>query len=104
MARGRWFYRASHAAIYEWLSRRARPLLCQHGIKHPQITFGLLQDARVDEEYLLKLLPELPAGDSEVYSHPSLDSAPAELAALVSPRVKALVSELGIRLIRYQDL
>jgi hopanoid biosynthesis associated protein HpnK len=104
MARGRWFYRASHAAIYEGLSRRARPLLRQRGIKHAQITFGLLQDARVDEAYLLKLLPELPAGDSEVYSHPSLDAAPAELAALVSPRVKALVSELGIRLIRYQDL
>jgi chitin disaccharide deacetylase len=49
----------------------AKPLR-QRGIKHAQITFGLLQNARVDEEYVLKLLPELPPGDSELYSHPSL--------------------------------
>ena len=104
MARGRWFYRVSHAAIYEWLSRRARQPLQQHGIRHAQITFGLLQNARVDEEYVLKLLPELPPGDSELYSHPSLDGFKPELDALVSPRVKELVGKLGIELIRYQDL
>ncbi|MGB7770165.1 MAG: hopanoid biosynthesis-associated protein HpnK, partial [Verrucomicrobiia bacterium] len=73
MTRGHWCYRVSHAAIFEWLSRRARPPLQQRGIRHAQITFGLLQTARVDEAYLLKLLPELPPGDSELYSHPSLD-------------------------------
>jgi predicted glycoside hydrolase/deacetylase ChbG (UPF0249 family) len=104
MASGRWFYRASHAAIYEWLSRRARKTLVQKKIRHAQITFGLLQDARVDEEYILKLLPELPPGDSELYSHPSLDEFKHEFDALVSPRVKALVKKLGIELIRYQDL
>src|SRR5208282_4690863 len=73
MARGRWFYRISHALIYEWLANRAREPLHQRGIKHAQISFGLLQNARVNEEYILKLLPELPPGDSELYSHPSLD-------------------------------
>ena len=104
MARGRWFYRISHAAIYEWLSNRARKPLHQCGIKHAQITFGLLQNARVNEEYILKLLPELPPGDSELYSHPSLDEFKHEFDALVSPRVKELVKKLGIKLIRYQDL
>jgi hopanoid biosynthesis associated protein HpnK len=104
MARGRWFYRISHALIYEWLSSRARKPLRQHGIKHAQITFGLLQNAQVDEEYVLKLLPELPSGDSELYSHPSLDEFKHEFDALVSPRVKEQVNELGIELIRYQDL
>ena len=104
MARGRWFYRASHALIYEWLSSRACKPLRQHGIRHAQISFGLLQNARVDEEYILKLLPELPAGDSELYSHPSLDEFKHEFDALVSPRVKELVKKLGIELIRYQDL
>jgi hopanoid biosynthesis associated protein HpnK len=104
MAKGRWFYRASHAAIFEWLSRRAREPLRQRGIKHAQITFGLLQNARVDEEYVLKLLPELPPGDSELYSHPSLDEFKREFDALISPRVKDLVKTLGIKLIRYQDL
>lgn len=104
MAEGRWLYRISHAAIYECLSRRARGPLRRRGIQHAQITFGLLQNARVDEAYLLKLLPQLPAGDSEVYSHPSLDRFKNEFAALVSPQVRDLVKRLDIGLIRYQDL
>jgi len=104
MAGGHWFYRVSHAAIYEWLSSRASEPLRQRGIRHAQITFGLLQNARVDEEYILKLLPELPPGDSELYSHPSLDEFKHEFDALVSPRVNELVKKLGIKLIRYQDL
>jgi len=104
MARGHWFYRVSHATIYEWLSRRARKSLRQRGIRHAQITFGLLQNAQVDEEYILKLLPELPPGDSELYSHPSLDEFKHEFDALVSPRVEEQMKQLGIELIRYQDL
>ncbi len=104
LARGRWFYRASHALVYEWLSNRARKPLRQRGIKHAQITFGLLQNARVDEAYVLKLVPELPPGDSELYSHPSLDEFKPEFDALVSPRVKELEKKLGNELIRYQDL
>jgi hypothetical protein len=104
MSRGHWFYRVSHAAIYEWLSGRAREPLRQRGIRHAQITFGLLQNARVDEEYVLKLLPELPEGDSELYSHPSLDEFKNEFEALISPRVKKMVAARGIQLIRYQDL
>jgi len=104
MTRGQWFYRVSHAAIYECLSRRARAPLRQRGIRHAQLTFGLLQNARVDEDYVLRLLPALPAGDSELYSHPSLDNFKHEFAALVSPRVKQLAGRLGIEFIRYQDL
>ena len=104
MTRGRWLYRVSHAAIYEWLSGRAREPLRQRGIKHAQITFGLLQDSHVDEEYVMKLLPDLPSGDSELYSHPSLNEFKPEFDALISPRVKELVKQSGIELIRYQDL
>jgi len=104
MASGRLFYRVSHAAIYEWLSNRSREPLRQRGIKHAQISFGLLQDSHVHEDYILKLLPELPDGDSELYSHPSLDKFKHEFDALISPRVKEQVEKLGIRLIRYQDL
>jgi hopanoid biosynthesis associated protein HpnK len=104
MARGRWFYRVSHAAIYDLLSRRAREPLRQRGIRHADVTFGLLQDSQVDEDYILKLLPELPPGDSELYSHPSLDKFKHEYAALISPRVKEEVRRLNLELIRYQDL
>ncbi len=34
MTSGHWFYRVSHAAIYEWLSSRAREPLRQRNIKH----------------------------------------------------------------------
>jgi chitin disaccharide deacetylase len=104
MTRGRWFYRVAHAFIHDRLSKRVREPLRQRGIKHAQITFGLLQDSHVDEQYVLKLLPELPPGDSELYSHPSLDKFKHEFDALVSPRVKEQIKQLGIELIRYQDL
>jgi chitin disaccharide deacetylase len=104
MSSGHWFYKISHATIFEILSSRARKILSQKKIKHAQITFGLLQDSRVDEDYILKLLPELPDGDSELYAHPSLDKFKHEFDALVSPRVKSEIKKLGISLIRYQDL
>ena len=66
--------------------------------------FGLLQNARVDEDYMIRLLAQLPEGDSELYSHPSLDSFKNEFAALVSPRVRQEIEARGIQLIRYQDL
>jgi hopanoid biosynthesis associated protein HpnK len=104
MSRGYHFYRVSHAAIFEWLSGRAREPLRQKNIRHAQITFGLLQDGRVNEEYVLKLLSELPEGDSELYSHPSLDKFKHEFDALISPRMREQIQKLGIQLIRYQDL
>lgn len=104
MSGGHPFYKVSHAAIFGFLSGRARTVLAEKKIRHAQITFGLLQDSRVDEEYLLKLLPELPAGDSELYSHPSLDKFRHEFDALVSPRVREQINQLGVELIRYRDL
>jgi hopanoid biosynthesis associated protein HpnK len=104
LSSGQWLYRASHAFIYLCLSGRARPQLRRRGIHHTRKVFGLLQNGRVDEEYVARLLPELPAGDSELYSHPSLDEFKNEFEALISPRVKGLVQQLGIQLIRYQDL
>lgn len=104
LARGQRLYRASHAMIYLFLSRNARASLRRNDIRHTERVFGLLQNARVDESYISKLLPILPPGDSELYSHPSLDEFRHEFDALVSPRVKALVASEKIQLIRYQDL
>ena len=104
LARGNRLYRSTHAAIYLCLSWLAQSRLHRKNILHTQRVFGLLQNARVDEPYISRLLPILPAGDSELYSHPSLDEFEHELDALVSPRVKDLVKELGIELVRYQDL
>ena len=104
LAPGHYAYRGLHAALYHVLAGRARPVLSARAIKHTTVVFGLLQNARVDEDYVTRLLPALPPGDSELYSHPSLDEFKNEFDALISPRVKQLVVEQGIRLVRYQDL
>ena len=101
---GHWFYRVSHAMIHRVLADRSRRILRRLQVKHTTAVFGLLQNARVDENYVMRLLPRLPPGDSELYSHPSLDQFKHEFDALVSPKVKALRERLGIELIRYQDL
>ncbi len=104
LARGRLLYRATHAVIYWILSGRARKSFAEIRIRHTDRVFGLLQNNRVDETYISKLLPAIPPGDSELYSHPSLDKFKHEFDALISPRVKEQVNKLGIELIRYQDL
>jgi hopanoid biosynthesis associated protein HpnK len=102
--RGRWLYRLSHALVFSWLSGWALPKLKAAGIRHTHSVFGLLQNGRVNEDYLLRLLPLLAPGESEIYSHPSTNAAPEELAALTSGKVKKLVSTLNIQCIRYQDI
>ncbi|MGC8991708.1 MAG: hopanoid biosynthesis-associated protein HpnK, partial [Verrucomicrobiia bacterium] len=104
IARGRYLYRSSHAIIFACLSAWAGPRLRKARIPHTDAVFGLLQNGCVDEDYLLRLMPRLPAGDYELYSHPSLDQSRAELEALVSDRVRGLVRQLNIRLIRYSEL
>lgn len=104
IAGGEWFYRISHALIFIMLSARVRAELRKQKIRHTGQVFGLLQNGRVHEDYVTKLLHRLPAGDSELYCHPSLDEFKHEYEALVSPRVRQKVEEQGIRLIRYQDL
>jgi chitin disaccharide deacetylase len=104
LGRGRWFYRKSHWIIFRRLSKRAGPVMQSAGMRSADRVFGLLEDSRVTEEFILKLLAELPAGNSELYSHPSLDEVRHEYDALVSARVKRAIAERGIELIRCQDL
>jgi hopanoid biosynthesis associated protein HpnK len=104
LASGHLAYRLLHVLIFHPLSARARPVLRQRGFRHTQRVFGLLQNARVDEPYVFGLLAQLPQGDSELYSHPSLDEFRNEFDALISLRVKERVQKLGISLIRYEDL
>jgi hopanoid biosynthesis associated protein HpnK len=104
LASGHWIYRAVHAVIHHALVLRARPSLRARSIRYTGRVFGLLQNARVDEAYIGRLLPRLPDGDSELYCHPSLDEFRNEFEALISPRIRQQVEHLGLKLIRYQDL
>jgi hopanoid biosynthesis associated protein HpnK len=104
LASGAWLYRIGHAMIFKILSAWHRSAFKRKKFAYTDAVFGLLQNARVDEDFVTKLLPELPCGVSELYSHPSLDEFKNEFDALISPKTKALVQQLGIELIRYQDL
>jgi len=104
IAEGRWFYRLSHAFIFSILARRAAGNFGGWSVRSPSHVFGLLQDGRVDESFILRLIPELPVGDSEIYSHPSLDEFRHEFDALVSPKVREAIDRAGIKLIRYANL
>jgi hopanoid biosynthesis associated protein HpnK len=104
LASGHWGYRTFHTLVYHCLSAKARPWFRRLGVRHTRYVFGLLQNARVDEKYISRLLPRLPVGDSELYSHPSLDDFKNELDALISPRVRNQIDALGIELIGYRNL
>ncbi|HEX3860849.1 MAG TPA: hopanoid biosynthesis-associated protein HpnK [Stellaceae bacterium] len=94
------------------LRRRLR----RAGIAANDHVFGVAWSGAMTEQRLLALLPCLPPGVSELYSHPASRTTPAlatgmpgyrhaeELAALVSPNVRRRVAELGIELIGYRDL
>jgi chitin disaccharide deacetylase len=103
------------APLYRpWIERLRRRLRAA-GIQVNDQVFGLAWSGGMTEERLLRLLPHLPDGLSEIYFHPAIGSTPAlaaampgyrhadELAALLSPTVKARIAELGIRRVTYGD-
>jgi len=104
LAGGHWMDRILHALVFHVLARRTEYWLRKTRRRFTPVVFGLLQNGRVDETYLSRLLPRLPGGDSELYSHPSLGQGKPELQALVSPWIRKLIQDEGIQLIRYQDL
>ena len=94
------------------LRRRLR----RAGLAANDYVFGIACSGAMTEGRILGLLPHLPTGVSEVYFHPAAETTPAlqadmpgyrateELAALVSPRVRQRIEELGIRLVGFADL
>jgi hopanoid biosynthesis associated protein HpnK len=95
----------------DWLRRR----LQSAGLFVNDHLFGLAWTGGMVEERLLRLLPHLPQGLSEIYFHPATIRSTVlcaampgyrheeELAALLSSSAKNLVAELGIRLGGYRD-
>jgi hypothetical protein len=104
IAGGKYFYRLTHALIFGRLSARVRGTLDRRGIVQADRVFGLLQHGRVTEKYLLRLLKELRPGTYELYCHPNTEDSSVEVEALCSPKVKQLIADRGIELVRYQDL
>jgi hopanoid biosynthesis associated protein HpnK len=89
-----------------------RRRLDRAGLARNDQVFGIAWSGAMTEDRLLALLPHLPGGVSEIYCHPSVAASSAipgyrpaaELAALLSPRVRQRIAELGFGLARYRDL
>lgn len=104
------------AVAFRGLVRWAVPRLVAHGMRCPDQMFGLHQSGHVTEPYLLGVLAALPPGITEIYSHashvdaearrwrPADYESEAELAALISPRVRAALDAHGVTRMSYRDL
>jgi chitin disaccharide deacetylase len=104
------------APFYRLWGERLRRRLTQAGLAAADHVFGIAWSGGMTEERVLRLLPHLPEGVSEIYLHPAvrrnerLEAAMPgyrhcdELAALVSPAVADCIAGLGIRLAEYRDI
>lgn len=78
------------------------------GVFHNDHIFGVAASGAMDDAKLLQILDRLPPGVTEIYLHPAAESGSAiapsmsryrhadELAALLSPRVRAAMDAAGI--------
>ncbi len=116
LAPDRPFPKVTQGLIFRCLSRRARRLAKGAGLICNDQVFGLLNDGRMTEDFLAALVPHLKPGVTEIYSHPAVFAdeelqhwAPhyrrqEELAALLSPRLKAALAENRIEVGDYRQL
>jgi hopanoid biosynthesis associated protein HpnK len=98
---------AAPVLLRPWLRLLARRL-DRAGIAHNDTVVGIAHSGGMDEQAMLQALQSLPAGVTEIYLHPATASgsviAPSmpayrhadELAALLSPRVRAAIDKLGV--------
>jgi hopanoid biosynthesis associated protein HpnK len=102
--------------IFGWLHRRAARRARAAGLVFNDHIFGLLNDGRLTETYLMGLVPRLEAGVTEIYCHPGLYADPElnrwapryqrqeELAALLSPRLEEALAAAGVGLTDFREL
>lgn len=102
------------ALLAPWLMRMKRRLRAAAMTFNDQI-FGIACSGSVDEGTMLDILRNLPAGATEIYLHPATREASpvgspvacreaGELAALLSPRVRAAISATDAACGGYTDL
>jgi predicted glycoside hydrolase/deacetylase ChbG (UPF0249 family) len=93
-----------------WQGRRYQRMIERYGLKRPnylEMSFSLFvtDESRRTAEYLLSLLDELPEGSTEWLVHPGTkDWRAKDTRALLDPRVKQRIEELGVELVTFGDL
>jgi hopanoid biosynthesis associated protein HpnK len=110
-----WNLVVSRALLAPWVMLMKHRLRVA-GVFHNDAVFGIARSGAMDEEHLLDVLSRLPPGVSEIYSHPATESGAAiaatmsnyrhsdELAALLSPRVRAAIAAMNVRRGGYSDV
>jgi hopanoid biosynthesis associated protein HpnK len=103
---GNWLAGVQTALLAPWVLLMKRRLL-RAQMPHNDRLFGVAASGRMDEGKLLTILARLPPGVTEIYLHPAVQSGAAiaasmsayrhadELAALLSPKVRAAVAAGG---------
>jgi len=103
---GGWTAGAGAALLTPWVALM-KMRLRSAGIIHNDHIFGIAASGAMDEAKLLQVIGRLPHGISEIYLHPAMAGhviSPSmseyrhseELAALLSPRVRAAITEASI--------
>jgi hopanoid biosynthesis associated protein HpnK len=103
---GGWTAGAGAALLTPWVALM-KMRLRSAGIIHNDHIFGIAASGAMDEAKLLQVIGRLPQGVSEIYLHPAMAGhviSPSmseyrhseELAALLSPRVRAAITEGNI--------
>ncbi len=102
-------------ALHAWTGLLRRQVR-RAGMRATAAVFGLAWSGHMTEQALLRLIPHLPEGTSEIYFHPaaSRDAAiaslmptyehTAELAALTSPRLRESLLRHAVTACTYADL
>jgi hopanoid biosynthesis associated protein HpnK len=98
-----------------WIERLRRRVE-RAGLAAADHVFGIAWSGGMTEERVLRLLPHLPEGTSEIYFHPAVRRSPRleaampgyrhtdEFAAIVSATVSRRIAELAIERIGYSDI
>ena len=96
--------------VFGQLRNYGEGLLKAHHINFADRVYGLLQTGNMSEEYLLSLIPQIEAKLVEIYAHPDIENTninlggTVELAALLSQKIKKLLTESHFQLINYHQL
>lgn len=98
--------------IFRTLSRRARRMATERGIKSTERLFGLYQTHHITEDYVVGVMDRLPDGLAEIYFHPAMDigetpptpAAQIETEVLTSARVRDAVAARGIQLTTFGEV
>ena len=112
---GNWLSGANAVLLRPWIALMKRRLH-QAQMLHNDRLFGVAASGAMDEAKLLTILARLPPGVTEIYLHPAVESGsfspPSmpryrhadELAALLSPRVRAAIAAGGFGHGGYADV